>query len=134
MGGYHAANFFFRHPDIFGGMVSLSGLFQLRLFVGDYMDENVYFNSPLDYLKNLSDPWYLERYRQSQIVVCAGQGAWEEGMLSDAYELKRILEAKEVSCWADIWGHDVNHDWPWWRKMLPHVLANLNLPAYSASA
>jgi esterase/lipase superfamily enzyme len=130
MGGYHAANFFFRHPDIFDSMISLSGLFQLRLFVGDYMDENVYLNSPLDYLRNLSDPWYLERYRQSRIVVCAGQGAWEESMLADAYELKRVLEEKGVSYWTDIWGHDVNHDWPWWRKMLPHVLANLQLPAF----
>ncbi|MFO7623194.1 MAG: alpha/beta hydrolase-fold protein [Anaerolineales bacterium] len=132
MGGYHAANFFFRHPDIFDGMISLSGLFQLRLFVGDYMDENVYFNSPLDYLRNLCDPWYLERYRQSRVVVCAGQGAWEEGMLADAYELKRVLEEKGVSCWTDIWGYDVNHDWPWWRKMLPHVLANLSLLEFSA--
>jgi hypothetical protein len=107
---------------------------QLRLFVGDYMDENVYFNSPLDYLNNLSDLWYLERYRQSQIVVCAGQGAWEEGMLADAHELRRVLEEKGVPCWTEIWGHDVNHDWPWWRKMLPHVLANLHLPTYQERA
>jgi esterase/lipase superfamily enzyme len=64
MGGYHAANFFFRHPDIFDAMISLSGLFQLRMFLGDYMDEAVYFNSPLHYLQNLSDAWYLDRYRQ----------------------------------------------------------------------
>ena len=22
----------------------------------------------------------------------------------------------------DMWGHDVNHDWPWWRKMLPFFI------------
>jgi esterase/lipase superfamily enzyme len=22
----------------------------------------------------------------------------------------------------DLWGADVNHDWPWWRRMLPHHL------------
>jgi esterase/lipase superfamily enzyme len=93
----------------------------------------VYFNSPIQYLKNLNDPWYLERYRQSRIVVCAGQGAWEDDMLADAYELKQILDAKEVPNWTDIWGYDVNHDWPWWQKMLPHVLGNFQLPAYSPS-
>jgi esterase/lipase superfamily enzyme len=66
MGGYHSANFFFRHPDIFDSLVSLSGLFQLSMFCGDYMDENVYFNSPLHYLRNMEDPWYLERYRRSK--------------------------------------------------------------------
>ncbi len=81
MGAYHAANFFFRHPDQFDGVIALSGLYQLGMFVGDYMDDNVYFNSPIAYLSNLNDQWYIDRYRQSQIIICCGQGAWEEPML-----------------------------------------------------
>jgi esterase/lipase superfamily enzyme len=122
MGGYHAANIFFRHPDIFDSMISLSGIFQLRMFIGDYMDENVYFNSPLHYLPNLEDPWYLDQYRSSQIVICTGQGAWEEEMVSDALALKKTLRAMNVPCWIDLWGYDVNHDWPWWRRQLPYFL------------
>ena len=127
MGAYHSANFFFRHPDIFDAMVSISGLYQLDYFIGGYMDDAVYFNSPLLYLANMSDPWYLEQYRQSQIVVCAGQGAWEDQMLADTLDLKRILEEKGVPAWIDIWGQDVNHDWPWWRNMLPYFLSKLDL-------
>jgi esterase/lipase superfamily enzyme len=125
MGGYHSANFFFRHPDIFDGLVSLSGLFQLRMFIGDYMDGNVYFNSPLLYLANLEDPWYLDRYRQSKIVICAGQGAWEEEMNADIQALRQILERKSIPAWVDLWGQDVNHDWPWWRKQLPYFLQKM---------
>lgn len=125
MGGYHSANFFFRHPDVFDGLIAISGLFQLSMFVGDYMDENVYYNSPLHYLENLSVTAYLDLYRQSKIVVCSGQGAWEEPMLADAIALKRILEAKSVPCWVDIWGYDVNHDWPWWRVMMPYFLSKI---------
>ncbi len=125
MGGYHAGNFFFRHPDVFDGMICLSGLFQLHMFVGDYTDDNVYFNSPLYFLPNLDDAWYLDQYRRSQIVVCVGQGAWEEPMLADARALQRILEAKNVPAWIDFWGHDVNHDWPWWRRQLPYFLGHI---------
>ena len=25
----------------------------------------------------------------------------------------------------DVWGHDVNHDWVWWRRMLPYYLGEL---------
>lgn len=125
MGGYHSANFFFRHPDIFDSLISLSGLFQLHMFVGDYVDDNVYFNSPLLYLANLSDPWYLEKYRSSQIIICAGQGAWEEAMTADIHALRGILEAKGVPAWIDLWGQDVNHDWPWWRRQLPYFLGKL---------
>ena len=125
MGGYHSANFFFRHPDIFDALISLSGLFQLKMFIGDYTDENVYFNSPLYYLVHMEDPWYLEKYRRSKIVICAGQGAWEEAMNADIAELGRILESKSVPAWIDLWGYDVNHDWPWWRQQLPYFLGKL---------
>jgi esterase/lipase superfamily enzyme len=125
MGAYHAVNFFFRHPDIFDAVIALSGLYQLSMFVGDYMDDNIYFNTPLAYLPNLHDSWYIEQYRQSKIVVCCGQGAWEDAMLTDTYELKRILEEKQIPAWIDIWGHDVNHDWPWWQKMAPYFLNHL---------
>ncbi len=127
MGAYHAANFFFRHPDLFNSTIALSGLFQLRMFVGDYTDENVYFNTPLYYLPNMEDPWYLDQYRRSTIIVCVGQGAWEDAMLEDAYALKRILMSKQVPAWIDIWGNDVNHDWPWWRAMMPYFLSKLPL-------
>jgi esterase/lipase superfamily enzyme len=127
MGAYHAGNFFFRHPDIFDTLIALSGLFQLRMFVGDYLDDNVYFNSPLYFLPNLTDPWYLEKYRRSKIIVCVGQGAWEDAMLVDAYALKHILEEKQIPAWIDIWGYDVNHDWPWWRLMMPYFLGKLEL-------
>ena len=127
MGAYHAANFFFRHPDVFDTTIALSGLFQLRMFVGDYSDDMVYFNCPLYYLPNLSDPWYIDLYRRSTIIVCVGQGAWEDAMLVDAYELRRILESKQIPAWIDIWGNDVNHDWPWWRKMMPYYLDKLAL-------
>jgi len=127
MGAYHAGNFFFRHPDIFDTVIALSGLFQLRMFVGDYLDDTVYFNSPLYFLPDLFDPWYLEQYRRSKIIVCVGQGAWEDAMLVDAYALKRILDEKQISAWIDIWGNDVNHDWPWWRVMMPYFLGKLEL-------
>lgn len=125
MGAFHAANFFFRHPDAFDGVIAISGLYQPRGFLGDYCDENVYFNTPLYYLPDLEDPWYLDRYRRSQIVFAVGQGAWEDECLRDTRALQAILERKGIPAWFDYWGHDVNHDWPWWRRMLPYFLERL---------
>jgi esterase/lipase superfamily enzyme len=127
MGAYHSANFFFRHPDVFDAVIALSGVYKLTDFVGDYVDDNVYFNSPLLYLPGLSDPWYLDRYRRSQIVVCVGQGAWEDQMLADTRALQAILASKDIPAWIDFWGHDVNHDWPWWRRQMPYFLGKLRL-------
>ena len=126
LGAYHSANFFFRHPDVFDGLIALSGLYSLHFSVGDYMDDNIYFNSPVAYLPGMEDAWYLDQYRQSQIIICSGQGAWEIGQ-EDARAIQRILESKNVPCWVDFWGHDVNHDWPWWRKQMPYYLGHLDI-------
>jgi Uncharacterized protein conserved in bacteria len=125
MGGYHSGNFFFRHPDIFDGMISLSGIFQVKMFIGDFLNDDVYFNSPLLFLPDLTDPRYLDKYCQSTIVICAGQGEWEEPMIEDAHAMQNVLNDKKIPSWVDFWGLDVNHDWPWWRKQLPYFLGFL---------
>ncbi len=125
MGGYHAANFFFRHPDVFDTVIALSGLYQLSMFIGDYSDDLVYYNSPLSYLPQLNDVWFIDQYRQSKIVICCGQGAWEDAMLADTRAIQRVLAEKNIPAWVDIWGLDVNHDWPWWRKMAPYFLGHV---------
>jgi esterase/lipase superfamily enzyme len=122
MGAFHSANFFFRRPDLFDGVIAMSGLYQPSLFVGDYHDDDVYFNSPLRYLPQLGDPWHLEHYRRSRIVFCVGQGAWEDDAVRDTRELQEVLHRKGVQATFDYWGHDVEHHWYWWQKMLRHHL------------
>lgn len=126
MGGYHSANFYFRHPDIFDSMIALSGLYDARFFVGNNLsDPDVYYNSPVDYLANLNDPKYLDAYRNGSIIVCTGLGKWEEDTIRDTRLLKDILDGKGVPAWIDFWGNDVDHDWPWWRVQMPYFLNSL---------
>ncbi len=128
MGALHAANFFFRRPDVFDAVVSLSGLFDANFFFGSYHDDLTYANSPLQFLPNMPDdhPW-MDLYRQSDIILCSGQGAWDEEMMAHERRLESILHVKGVPVWADYWGPDVCHDWPWWQKQLPYFFANLPL-------
>lgn len=125
LGAYHAVNFALRHPDVFWATVALSGVYSVKHMVGDYLGPTAYLNSPVDYLPNLNDGWYLERLRNNRLIVCCGQGAWEEPGLSDTRRLQYLLGDKGIGHWVDIWGHDVNHDWPWWLKQMPHFLGHL---------
>lgn len=125
MGAYHAANFFFRHPFVFDTLIAISGIFDLKLFIGDYVDDYVYFNSPLRFLPELTDEAILQKLRNNTIVIAVGKGAWEEEMIADAEELRQILEAKNIPAWIDVWGNDVDHDWTWWRVMLPYFVEKL---------
>jgi esterase/lipase superfamily enzyme len=87
-GGYHAVNISLRRPDLFTGFVSLSGAFDLTNFLGGYYDQDCYYNLPTHYLPNLSDPWFLDRFRRSDYVLASG---WDDQCLAQNQELDRIL-------------------------------------------
>ena len=85
----------------------------------DYMDEIVYANSPVHFLRNLApDHYYNKLYRQSQIICCVGQGAWENDLLAGTRELDAVLKEKNIPAWIDYWGKDVSHDWVWWQRQI----------------
>ena len=50
MGAFHSALTYFRRPDLLDSVIALSGLYSSKYFMGDYMDEVVYFNSVLNFL------------------------------------------------------------------------------------
>ena len=123
MGASHAVNFLLRRPDIFAGCIAMSGSYDARLFFGDYSDDLVYANSPVDYLNGMAyDHPYVEMYRNRDIIIVCGRGAWEHPMQEDGARMKELFEYKDIPAWVDFWGEDVAHDWPWWLKEFPYYL------------
>lgn len=126
MGGVHAANFFFRRPDLFDTAVSLSGLYNADYFFHGYRDELVYHNSPIHFVADMPQEHpYMQLYRNSSIILCVGQGAWEEDELAGTREMETVLKRQRIPAWVDYWGWDVCHDWCWWKKQLPYFLSIL---------
>jgi len=124
LGAFLAANEYFKHPDLFRGVVAMSGSYDIRSYLNGYYDDNVYFNNPVDYLSNLEDDNFLKHLRNADaIYILSGQGAYEDPKRSR--QLSEILTLKGIPHTLDLWGADVDHDWPWWRKMLPHVLGKI---------
>ena len=123
MGGYHAGNFFFRRPDLFDTLIAQSGLYHASYFFGDYSDELVYLNSPEDYLSWMpNDHYFWNEYRNRRIIVCVGQGNWEDDLLASTRRLDTILANHGVPAWFDYWGFDVAHDWCWWRPQIRYFM------------
>jgi esterase/lipase superfamily enzyme len=113
-GGYHAMNFALKHPELVSHCVSMGGAFDIHQFLNGYYDDNCYFNCPPDYLPNLTDEWFLSRYRAMKLVL--GTGEWDI-CLDENLRLARIMGAKAIPHWLDVWGDHTGHDWPWWRQM-----------------
>ena len=126
MGAMHAANLFFRRPDLFNGVFAISGLYDSYDGFGDYMDEILYNNCPVFYLPNMpADHPYMQMYNERQILIVVGRGRWEEPLVESTDRLNHVLRSKGINATVDYWGHDVDHDWPWWFKMVEHYLPYL---------
>lgn len=123
MGGSHAANHFFRRPELFSGFLSLSGKFDVASFFGGYMDNNIYNNSPVHYLRNLP-PYhhYLDIYKEKTMIVVVGSGAWEHLVLNSNYELRDICESKGIPVNFNFWDENSVHDWVSWKYQMPYFL------------
>ncbi len=57
--------------------------------------------------------------------MLSGQGAYEAPDASR--RLAEVLGLKGIPHILDLWGHDVRHDWPSWRQMLPYHLGRLGV-------
>jgi esterase/lipase superfamily enzyme len=113
-GGYHAVNFALQHPDLVTGAVSMSGAFDIHQFLDGYYDDNCYFNCPPDFLPNLTDPWYLDRYRRQKLVLATGEA---DSCRDENIRLSGIMKSKDIPHWLDVWGNGTGHDWHWWQQM-----------------
>lgn len=113
-GGYHAANFAFKHPEKVSHMYSMAGAFDIRDQVDGFYNDDVYFNNPVDFLPNVTQ----QELWQMKIIL----GTSDRDICLDAnYRLSGILHAKGVQHWLDI--RQGEHDWPVWRDMFPHYLS-----------
>jgi esterase/lipase superfamily enzyme len=125
LGSTLAANTFFKHPDLFSGAMLISGSYDIRGFFGGFYNQDLYFNNPVDYLGGMREGHDLNvlRHGGKRIMIFTGQGEFEAP--HRARDLAHILTQKGIPHQLDVWGHDVSHDWPWWRKVLPQYFGQL---------
>lgn len=128
MGAMHAANLYFRFPDVFDCLLALSGMYSNEYYFGDYHDDLTYANSPEQFLGGMpEDHPYIEKYNQGKMIICVGQGAWEGPLLESTRNLQKILVKKNIHAFVDFWGYDVCHDWNWWFVQAEYFLPKLFL-------
>ncbi|NML64773.1 esterase family protein [Hymenobacter sp. RP-2-7] len=116
LGGYQALNFAFRHPGLVAHMFSMGASFDIRMFMGGYYDEQVYYNNPPDYLPNDQDP---DLWRMNIILGTA----YDDFCKDSNYQIADILSRKGIAHRLDV--RPGTHDWPVWRDMFPEYVSTI---------
>lgn len=119
-GALHAANLFFKNPWAISGCISMSGLYDLGTYTKGYWDDDCFWNSPMHYLSQLADG-HLDQIRKSgHIHFLTGSGNYEDP--TGSRYISGLLHHLSIQHNLDVWGYDIDHDWPTWRAMLPYLL------------
>ena len=123
MGASHAANHFFRRPELFSGFIALSGQYDIASFFDGFFNDELYYNSPVHYLGGMSpDHPYVYLYNHKKMIVTVGSGAWEHLVLYSNYQLRDIAERLGVNIEFNFWDENSVHDWVSWKYQLPIFL------------
>ena len=120
LGAYQAVNCRLRRPEVFAGAIGLSGLYDVRRFLGNASDDLVLRNAPLAYLaeEGLVDKKLLAKAEENALLLCTGQGSYEGDALVDTQAMADALTDCGLPVHLEVWGSDVSHDWYWWGKEL----------------
>ncbi len=120
-GAFHAANVAFRRPDLFDTLIAMSGFYDLEPYLHGHYSDDAYYNNPMWFVDKMGDGAQLDMLRHhTQIHIVTGQGAHERPHFSR--DLSQLLWRKGIWHNLDLWGHDIPHDWPSWKRMLDHYL------------
>jgi esterase/lipase superfamily enzyme len=113
-GGFHAASFGLKYPQLVHRIIGLSGMYDIRRFTDGYSDANVYACNPMEFMAHEHDPERLAAFRRQDIVLAIGEG---DPMFDVNERFSGLLWEKGIGHALRIWkGHA--HDWPWWEKMI----------------
>jgi len=112
-GAFHALSIGLRYPDRIHRILSMSGLTDIKGFLGGYHNETVYFQNPCDFIPNEREDWRLDCLRRQNIILAVGNG---DRLVHQNRELSGKLWTKGIGNALREWD-GFSHDWPVWQKM-----------------
>ncbi len=122
MGGHGALFLAFRHPDIFGACGSISGAFDINLFVRtkrygimELLGDSSFANRYTDY----SVLKAIDSYPKDSLAIIMDCGI-EDGFI----EMNRVVHKKmlQLKIPHDYTERPGKHEWKYWRNALPYHL------------
>jgi esterase/lipase superfamily enzyme len=125
LGAYHAINIAFRHPQLFGKVVGMSGRFDLTLqtdkfpdLFNSFTDENIYYHMPSKFIPDLNDDKMISQLKKMEIILAVGK---EDPFRRNNEFLHQQLLNKGIPNSLYLWEGEAHRSRDW-RQMAPCYL------------
>jgi esterase/lipase superfamily enzyme len=118
-GGYHAITTALKYPEVFGKSIGLSGIYDIRPYLDDYYDDDVYYSNPMDFVPNLNKKSLLNKVQDIDFRLVSYDG---DKRIDDAVQLDKVMRMKFLDHDLDIWSNG-SDEWNLWPQMLKtHII------------
>ncbi len=118
-GGYHAITTALKYPEVFGKAIGISGIYDIRPYMDDYYDDDVYYSNPMDFVPNLNKKSLLDKVQEINFRLVSFE---EDERIDDAIRMDNVMRMKFLDHHLDIWS-DGDDEWNLWPQMLKtHII------------
>jgi esterase/lipase superfamily enzyme len=124
-GGFYALNFALKNPGVFRHALCLSGRYDVGAFLPGERSPEAWYNQPLAYVPGLKGAALSKVREQTGFTLVVGQGPHEGRCVGETLNMAAAMRQVGLRVKLDVWGHDVSHEWVWWRRQLRHHLGLL---------
>lgn len=120
LGGYHAVATALKYPALFGKAIGMSGIYDIKPFMDDFYNDDVYYSNPTDFVPNMSAQSLLDKVRNVDFRIVSFD---TDERKNDAVRLSNVLRMKFIEHDLDIWSMDTHDEWELWPQMLKtHII------------
>jgi esterase/lipase superfamily enzyme len=109
-----------KHPASFGKAIGISGVYDIKWFMNDYYDDDLYYSNPMDFVPNINKQPLLDHIRKVDFRLVSYD---HDERREDAQRMSTVLRMKFIEHDLDIWGLDSDREWDLWPQMLKtHII------------
>lgn len=120
LGGYHAITTALKHPTAFDRAIGMSGVYDIKRFMDDYYENDVYYNNPMDFVPNINKQSLLNDIRNVDFRLVSYE---EDPRREYGRRMSNIFSMKFIEHELDIWNLETTHEWDQWPQMLKtHII------------
>lgn len=119
-GATNATAALLQHPELYGGLLALSGAFDARFYSDGFTNDEWLVSSPVDLVQKLSEQQCKTLDELPLAFVC-GQSPDETGAETMRH-MDELMAQLGIRASFEYWGFDVSHTWYWWKKMASELV------------
>lgn len=125
LGAAHALRAWMRSPELFAGVIALSGDYEGARYFGATNDDLVVRCGCAELVEH---GVFHAPEQAASVTLCSGRGPWEGDALPSTGNMAELLIKAGVPVTVELWSEEVSHHWYWWGKQFEMFVGRLPDP------